>query len=156
LPVSQSYLLKQGSEDIFFDFKPAVEQKGTILVLLFLLLIRQLKSNTMKKLTWGFSALFIVVAIILSFQFSRVSQGRIKGKLLPVDGASSVRAVSLKDTFITNIVNGNFELKHVTPGQYRLLIDAIPPYLSTSKPGVQVKDGAITDVGLIQLEGMDQ
>lgn len=110
----------------------------------------------MKKLIGGIMALFLVTAIIFSFQFSRIAQGRIKGKILPADGASSVRAVSLKDTFITNIVNGTFELQHVTPGQYRVLIDAVPPYLSTSKPGVHVKDGETTDVGLIQLEGMDQ
>lgn len=110
----------------------------------------------MKKLIGGITALFAITAIILSFQFSRIAQGRIKGKLLPLNGASSVRAVSLKDTFITNIENGTFVLQHVTPGQYRVLIDAVPPYRSTSKPGVQVKDGETTDIGLIKLEGMDE
>ncbi len=110
----------------------------------------------MKKSSWAMMTLLLISAAALTLNFSKVSEGGIKGKVIPAEGATKVQAISSTDTFSTAIMNGSFELQHVKPGSYNVSIEAVPPYRSTSKPGVVVAGGVTTDLGSIQLEGMNK
>lgn len=108
----------------------------------------------MKKTPWGMMTLLLITAGVLSLRFTDVTTGKIKGQIEPSNGAAKVQALSASDTFSVNVVNGSFEIGNVKPGEYNLSIEAVPPYRSTSRSGVQVTDGTTTDVGIIRLESM--
>ncbi|HRH60434.1 MAG TPA: carboxypeptidase regulatory-like domain-containing protein, partial [Chitinophagaceae bacterium] len=76
----------------------------------------------------------------------------IKGKVSPADGVSNVMAVSGADTVKADVSMGAFEISHLKPGTYTVIIDAADPYKDAMKDGVQVTDGIATDVGEIQLQ----
>ena len=86
------------------------------------------------------------------FAFTAIDTGSIKGTVSPADGAVQAWALSASDTLKAPINNGAFSIDNVKPGDYRLIIEAKPPYKNQAKEGVSVKDGVPTDVGEIKLE----
>jgi hypothetical protein len=56
------------------------------------------------------SFVFVVMGIIL-LSFTFLKGGSIKGKIIPADAAFQACAVSGKDSFKTNILAGQFEIK---------------------------------------------
>lgn len=106
----------------------------------------------MKKHSWGITALILVTASLLSFNFKRSATGKIKGRVEPSHAAAKAQAISMSDTFSVNIINGSFELRNVKEGVYSVFIKATAPYRSTTQPGVRVSEGTTTDLGIIQLQ----
>ena len=98
-------------------------------------------------------ALAAVAAVAAGLSaFTIMADGSIKGKVTPADGAAKVMAVSGADTVKADVSGGSFELSHLKPGTYTLIVDATDPYKDAMKDGVQVTDGIATDVGEIQLQ----
>lgn len=93
-----------------------------------------------------------MLAAVLLCSAAKVQTTTIKGTINPPNGASQVWALSSSDTLKANVSNGTFEFKDAKPGVYSLKVEAIAPYKSASKEGVQVADGATVDVGEIKLE----
>lgn len=94
---------------------------------------------------------FPVLFIIVSFAIQQYS-GSIRGKVLPHNAALHVWAVAEGDTGRGVIQNGEFEIRNLRPGRYRVIIDARLPYKVTTKPDVIVNDSSNTDVGEIRLD----
>ena len=85
------------------------------------------------------------------FAFNAITDGTIKGKVSPSEGAVRAWAESSTDTLNVAVQNGMFEIGNAKPGTYKIIIEAKPPYKNTSKDGVVVADGQPTDVGEIVL-----
>jgi hypothetical protein len=98
-----------------------------------------------------FTFLVVIIMVVLTSAYSRYSDGSIKGKVIPPDGASQVWAISASDTLKAAISQGSFEITNVKQGSYKVYIDAIDPYQDVVKDGVQVNEGAMVDLGEIQL-----
>lgn len=86
------------------------------------------------------------------FAFNVIVDGSIKGTVTPPDGAVRVWAISGTDTLKADVSNGAFEIGAAKPGTYKVIVEANAPYKNASKDGVEVKDGAPTDIGEIKLE----
>jgi hypothetical protein len=95
--------------------------------------------------------LFLILSILVAFTTQQYS-GSIRGKVLPHNAALHVWAVSDGDTGRGVLQNGEFEIRNLKPGRYRLIIDARLPYKVTTKPDVIVNDSSNTDVGEIRLD----
>ncbi len=104
----------------------------------------------MKQLKMTALALGVMTAGL--FAFKAIDTGSIKGTVSPADGAVQAWALSAGDTMRAPINNGAFSIDNLKPGDYRLIIEAKPPYKNQAKEGVSVKDGSPTDVGEIKLE----
>ncbi len=78
--------------------------------------------------------------------------GSIRGRVVPYNAALNVWAVSDADTGRSTIMNGEFEIKNLRPGRYRVIIDGRKPYKITTRPDVIVNDSAVTNVGDIILD----
>lgn len=104
----------------------------------------------MKKL----SAIALVVSILFIglLSFMKVDGAKIKGNIIPVDGAVQVWAINNTDTLRANIVSGSFEFAFVKPGVYNIMVETKPEYSPFVKPGVNVAEGQITELGNIHLE----
>jgi hypothetical protein len=103
----------------------------------------------MKQLKTTVLALSVMAAGL--FAFKAIDNGSIKGTVSPAEGAVQAWALSSTDTLKAAITNGAFEITNVKPGDYRLIIEAKPPYKNVAKEAVSVKDGAPTEVGEIKL-----
>ncbi len=104
----------------------------------------------MKQMKMTALALGVMTAGL--FAFKSLDNGSIKGTVTPADGAVQAWAISSADTLKAAVNNGAFEITNVKPGDYRLIIEAKPPYKNQAKEGVSVKDDTPTDVGEIKLE----
>lgn len=71
---------------------------------------------------------------------------------MPQNGALSVWAVSDRDTGRAMVQNGEFEIKKLRPGNYRVIAEGRRPYKVTTRPGVVVGDSAIVDIGDLFLD----
>ncbi|MFT3948391.1 MAG: carboxypeptidase regulatory-like domain-containing protein [Agriterribacter sp.] len=85
------------------------------------------------------------------FAFNVITNGSVKGTVAPADAAVRAWAISGTDTVKADIANGAFEIGDVKPGTYQVIIEAKAPFKNAAKDGVEVKDGAATDVGEIKL-----
>jgi hypothetical protein len=103
----------------------------------------------MKNIKWS---LLLIVSIICIFAFTHSQNGIIRGSVNPADAATTVWAISGKDTFRTNIVNGKFELRNVKTGNYTIGVQAVPPYKNYFQNDVIVAEGNLTDIGEIMLQ----
>ena len=104
----------------------------------------------MKKMKLATLALGVFTAGL--FAFKGLQTGSIKGTVSPADAATQAWALSSSDTLKAAVQNGAFEITNVKPGDYRLIIEAKPPYKNQAKDAISVKDGQPTDVGEIKLE----
>ena len=93
----------------------------------------------------------ITSGIVALNSFRTVEQSSITGKVTPVDGATSVWAVSGTDSATANLVNGAFSIS-AKPGTYKVIVDGKDPYKDVSLEGVEVKEGSPTDLGEIKLQ----
>lgn len=93
----------------------------------------------------------MVVAIAL-FSFSMTFVGGIKGTVAPAESAGTVWAYSGTDSTSTQTKEGAFEFSGLTPGSYKIVVEAKPPYKNFVKENVAVADSQVVDLGAIQLE----
>lgn len=96
--------------------------------------------------------LFVLFLLLSVFGFKNFIGGSIKGIVSPANGATKVLAISTTDTAFSTINQGVFELVNIKSGMYKVIIQAVEPYESFIKEGVQVTDGSITDLGQINLK----
>ncbi|MEO6314415.1 MAG: carboxypeptidase regulatory-like domain-containing protein [Chitinophagaceae bacterium] len=91
------------------------------------------------------------IAVAGLFAFRGIDTGSIKGTITPSDGATKAWALSPTDTLQAAIQAGSFEITGAKAGNYRLIIEAKPPYKNTAKDNIAVADGQPTNVGEIKL-----
>jgi hypothetical protein len=106
------------------------------------------KSEVMKNVKLSLAALGI--SALSFFAFTSADTGSIKGKVMPAEAAIKAWAISKTDTFQSEITQGQFEVKDLKPGTYKLVIEAKAPYKSIGKEGITVTDASV-DVGEIKL-----
>ncbi len=70
---------------------------------------------------------------------------------MPSNGAIRAWLISKADTLNSPVIEGNFMITNVKPGNYILMLEAKPPYRDSFKPDILVVDGQPTDVGVIQM-----
>lgn len=91
--------------------------------------------------------------VIIFFAFVRKElPGTIKGRIKPYNAALHAWAVSDNDTANATIQNGAFEIKNLKTGRYRLIVEGLRPYKTTTKPDIIVSAGITSDVGEIVLD----
>lgn len=78
--------------------------------------------------------------------------GTIRGRVKPYNAALRAWAVSDNDTATGVIQNGAFEIKNLKTGRYRVIVEGLRPYKTTTKPDIVVTGGVSTDVGEIILD----
>lgn len=86
------------------------------------------------------------------FAFNVITAGTIKGTVTPADAATRAWALSASDTLRASITSGAYEIKDAKPGNYRIIIEAKPPFKNVAKDSVAVSDGQTAEVGEIKLE----
>ena len=84
--------------------------------------------------------------------FVQVSGGTVKGTVNPAEAGLRAFLFSVKDTVSVNVVNGSFQFSKVPAGNFRLLVEAAPPYRNGVKEGIRVIDGEFTDAGQVDLQ----
>jgi len=75
----------------------------------------------------------------------------VKGSVEPSNGASRAWLFSRTDTLNAPVIEGNFLISNVKPGNYMLMLEGRPPYRDSFKQDVLVVDGQPTDVGVIAM-----
>jgi hypothetical protein len=98
---------------------------------------------------------FLIAIMAVSMILSSLSlqvPGTIKGRIKPFNGALHAWAVSPTDTVSGVIQNGDFEIKNLKEGRYRVIVEGHLPYKTTTKLDVLVNSGSITDIGEIILD----
>ena len=78
-------------------------------------------------------------------------QSSISGKVKPPDGMEAIWIISGKDTSRVTVTTGTFSV-NVTPGIYKLVIDAKSPYQDVNMENLEVKPGMTLDLGEIFLK----
>jgi len=89
--------------------------------------------------------------IFLSLAFRLYFNSPVKGSVSPENGASRAWLISRHDTLSAPVIQGNFMITNVKPGNYMLMLAGIPPYRDSFKQDVLVVEGLPTDVGVIQM-----
>ena len=95
--------------------------------------------------------LAVVILLIVSFK-EPAAGGFVRGNT--TQPAMGLRAFlfSGKDTLSVNVVNDSFQFSNVAAGNYKLLVEAAPPYRNAVKEGIRVVEGEFTDAGQIDLQ----
>jgi hypothetical protein len=75
----------------------------------------------------------------------------VKGSVNPSNGASRAWLFSRTDTLNSPVIQGNFMITNVKPGNYTLMMEGRPPYRDSFKQDILVVDGQPTDVGVIEM-----
>ena len=97
-------------------------------------------------------ALFLGMLVLFAFVRQQDTKTVIKGRITPYNAALHVWAVSGTDTASGTVVNGQFEIKNLKGGKYRVIAEGLRPYKVTTKPDVVVNPGTTVDVGDIVLD----
>ena len=92
------------------------------------------------------------IAIPSLFAFRSLYNGSIVGTVSPAESASRAWAITGTDTLKSAIQNGKFEFYDAKPGNYKLIIEAKPPYRNLAKENITVLDGSPTNLGEIMLQ----
>ena len=87
---------------------------------------------------------------ISSLTFSTPIKTSIIGTVDPPDAARKIWAINGKDSVAANPVSGTFTID-VKAGNWKLIVEAVPPYQNTSLDNVVVQEGQSTDIGIIKL-----
>ena len=95
--------------------------------------------------------IIILLCIVICFGFRIYWNSPVKGSVTPENAGIRAWVFSRTDTLNAPVLQGNFMIEHVKPGNYTLMIEGKPPYRNTLKQGVIVVDGQLTDVGIIQM-----
>ena len=98
----------------------------------------------------GFMAL-VFASITLCFAFRPYWNSPVKGSITPADAGIRAWVFSKTDTLNAPVLQGNFMIENVKPGNYTLMIEGKHPYRNTVKPGIIVVNGQNTDAGVIQM-----
>ncbi len=106
----------------------------------------------MKKSQWILPVLFMGMLLLFAFVKQQDTGAKIRGRVTPYNAALKVWAVSDNDTSVGVVQNGQFEIKSLKPGRYRVIAEGLRPYKVTTKPDVVVNAGATVDVGEIILD----
>ena len=104
----------------------------------------------MKNTKYGLLAIAVTTAGL--FAFKPFFAGTVKGTVSPPDAAVRAWVLSATDTFRADVNKGVFEITNVKAGNYKLIIEAMPPYKNKAKEGIEVTDEGTADVGEIKLE----
>lgn len=76
--------------------------------------------------------------------------GSIKGKVDPLSSSPTVYVIGPGDSISSNLdANGEFLIRALEPGTYRLAVIPQAPYKTTVLPWVGVAEGEVKDVGLV-------
>jgi|SRR5450432_898421 hypothetical protein len=105
------------------------------------------------KHTRSFSGLLFLLglAIFLCSAFRIYYSSPVKGSVSPMNGATRAWLISKADTLNAPVIQGNFMITNVKPGNYILMVEGKPPFKDSFKQDVQVVDGQPTDVGVIEM-----
>ena len=106
-------------------------------------------NNTNRK--WFIVWITAVSLFILVSSFHTVWTSPVKGSVTPANAALRAWVISKTDTVNAPVLQGNFMITDVKPGNYILMIEAKPPFRDSFKQDVVVVDGQPTDVGVIQM-----
>jgi hypothetical protein len=106
---------------------------------------KQNRSNVLMLL------LFISV-VSMGLSFRGVVNSPVKGSVNPPNGALRAWLFSKSDTLNSPVIQGNFMLTNVRPGNYTLMMEGKPPYKDSFKQDVLVVEGQPTDVGVIEMQ----
>ncbi|HEY2648547.1 MAG TPA: hypothetical protein VGI38_05110 [Puia sp.] len=102
----------------------------------------------MPKHVAGILAGFLV---FFSLSFCVYVNSPVKGSVTPANGASRAWLISKTDTANAPVIQGNFMITNVKPGNYMLMLEARPPFRDSFKQDVLVVEGQPTDVGVIEM-----
>ena|ERR1700759_4681443 len=94
---------------------------------------------------------FIGLLAFFSLAFSLYYNSPVKGSVTPANGASRAWLISRNDTLSAPVIQGNFMITNVKPGNYTLMLEAKPPFRDSFKQDVLVVEGQPTDVGVIEM-----
>jgi hypothetical protein len=103
--------------------------------------------NALKHTSW----MLIGILAFLSLAFRFVYNSPVKGSVTPANGASRAWLINKTDTLNAPVIQGNFMITNVKPGNYTLMVEAKPPYRDSFKQDVLVVEGQPTDVGVIEM-----
>jgi hypothetical protein len=92
-----------------------------------------------------------LASAVLCFSFRPLWNSPVKGSITPANGGIRAWVFSKTDTLSAPVLQGNFMIENVKPGNYTLMIEGKPPYRNTVKQGIIVVDGQLTDAGVIQM-----
>ena len=106
---------------------------------------------SVKKIKPGFVLVILIVGIIV-MSFHKIAGGSVRGTVTPPEAGLRAFLFSGKDTVSVNVVNGSFQFSNVVAGNYKLLVEAAPPYQNGAKDGIRVTEGAFTDAGQLELQ----
>jgi hypothetical protein len=99
-----------------------------------------------------FLGLWMGVILIFGISaFRLVWTSPVKGSVNPSDAALRAWMISKNDTSNAPVIQGNFMITNVKPGNYTLMVEGKPPYRDSFKQDVLVVDGQPTDVGVIEM-----
>ncbi|GAC1569112.1 MAG: hypothetical protein NVS3B8_16530 [Chitinophagaceae bacterium] len=84
--------------------------------------------------------------------FNKIAGGSVRGTVIPPEAGLRAFLFSVKDTISVNVVNGAFRFLKVSAGNYKLMVEAAPPYRNAVKDGISVTDGEFTDAGQVELQ----
>ncbi len=104
---------------------------------------------------WTRSVLNFALTAIITWlslsSFQKFWNSPVKGSVNPEDGALRAWVFSKTDTLNASVIQGNFMITNVKPGNYTLMLEGKPPYRDSFKQDVVVVDGQMTDVGVIEM-----
>lgn len=106
----------------------------------------------MKKERFDFIAMFISIFLLSAFIIIHKTGGALVGSVSSVNNAQRVWAIKGGDTVKVAITEGQFSITDLKPGNYTVLIEALPPFQHKSVSNVKIKDGLTTNVGTLTLE----
>lgn len=96
---------------------------------------------------------FALMAVAISlFSFTLNSGSGIKGTVSPAESTGIVWAYSGSDSTSTQTSQGAFAFTGLTPGTYKIVVEAKAPYKHYVKENIAVADSQVVDLGAIQLE----
>ena len=105
---------------------------------------------TNRLLTW---CLVLITSLAPAAGFIKPVAGTLTGNVNPPEAGLRAWIFSATDTLTATVENsGHFQISQVKPGNYRLLVEARPPYRNSVKEGIHVADGVPTDVGTIEMQ----
>jgi hypothetical protein len=89
---------------------------------------------------------------VLCCSFRPLWNSPVKGSITPANGGIRAWVFSKTDTLSAPVLQGNFMIENVKPGNYTLMVQGKPPYRNAIKQGIIVTEGQLTDVGIIQMQ----
>jgi hypothetical protein len=107
--------------------------------------------NTKHKSLHALMPLFFISVLSFGLSFRTNLNSPVKGSVNPPDGAIRAWLLSKSDTLNSPVIQGNFMITNVRPGNYLLMMEGKPPYKDNFKQDVLVVDGQPTDVGVIEM-----